>query len=1191
MSLINGFPYNNGIAKRYIINKPAEEEKEESPKTEENTENSGGEDGKETPNGGLISSGTVLDILGGTQVNNLVHNKVVIGGINLRPFAPNTGDNTFGIKPGTGSIFIKNPFVPLTESSYYEYYEDGTIKSMTVIISTGVVTSRTEYDENGNMTSHTDYRLDGSLQKKAEYANNLLTVEEFYDESGKLTSRKEYEYNEDGQIKFEKTYDEFGNLTSKKRYDYSKRDVDNDGKKDLSSVTELIETQTSTNAEGDKVVTGTYTTSGKKAFETVYHADGTITNTIYDQDGSSERVLSVTEYDSDKNMLSKTEYGYSGKYSDNPNSVSIYNENGIIVSKKEYDFSGDLEKEYEYDENGNIKTEKTYDYNDNVESEKEYYENGNVKVEKTYDYKGRIESEKEYYENGNPKSEKTYDYNGRIESEKEYYDTGVLKHEKHYSYTYKVNGLDYELEYNEKGEKILGIQYNYGYDYVSKEYVLDSTTHNIYENGVKVASQDYDLDGNMTSETTYDEDGNVTSETTFTYNADGSKTAMTHNSDGTINKKEYDADGNLTYSSWLTYYENGRVATETVYNDDGSKTVIEYTDNTYYYEGTKSAETIYDKDGNKIARTTYYASGDIYQRYEYYEDGETIKTEYYYNSETFTGYDKDGNKISEGTFDTTTGYKKEQTVYNADGTKTVETYSNNIITKAVTYDANENLLSEVYYKDGIKNREVIYSDSSYTETLLDAEGKPTKKTLNNSDGTTVVTNYENGVPVSETTYKFGSNIVIKEVVYDENGNIKDEVSYTKTEEKDGKTYVTYYDKDGNVIGNSKIYTDSNGNIREDYTAADNSKIYRYITPSDGRIHEYYYKPNGQVESENVYELNDKTYETYTYEYSEYIDSKNYTRTRTDSKGNKYTVWYADGVLQKTESVNVNGDITRTFYENGKKTKSFFYDKSKGSVKTTNYDKNGKGYTAKSKLSGSVSYGGVTLTKQQLYNGLVNPDSSVKYWTSVREIMTYMITGEFSTDDYLLTTSFLDYAQDGYNGTPKGCDKKYTNYLDTDYADFIKEDIINGLTDDGYDPEWVKGYHFPEGSDVSDKIKSSSYLKDYIKKNIKALISGDVSSLGRLDFNSGSSSTEKDLYYSLHGTDVVDSKLNGTMLTITIYDLYDYAIEGTGLSGKLNEIATAAQKDGQLVPYFMLIDVTIDLRDLFSDEELKNLGII
>ena len=1104
MSLINGFSFNPDRNYRKITIK-LEESETTSEESKTNDEKTSGE--KESPkdsnSGKLVIKDSDIIPNNNILLNYLEQQELLwgsVGNITVKlPGKPNnSSDNSFSVIVGSG---VREPINlgdrtlgTVTLPGYTqteEYYPDGSVKSRIQKNSEGVITHKTEFDESGNITSETEYNDDGSLKKETKYTNGVISLETDYEAGEKVS---ETEYNEDGQPAYKTTYGEFGNATSKIKYTYcASYDGDNDGKPDLKSTEELLETETTTNDKGEKVVTVTYAANGKKSSETIYNSDGTVTNNVY----SGKQLLSSTVYDSDNKQISKTEYTYRNSYSGSPQTVTVYNSENVITTELHYNLSGDVEYEAEYYENGNKKSDKKWNVLGRLESEAEYYDNGNKKSEIQYGSNGAVSYEAEYYDNGNKKSEIQYDYNGAVDAEREYHENGVLSHEKVYGYY----GIDYEVEYNTKGEKVLGIQYNYGYSYEAKDYVLESTTHNIYENGIKVASQECNPDGLVQSETTYDKDGNQTSVKYFSYieNADGTKIRIAKENGVNTGAAILDAEGNV-------------LEDDIVLKEDGTGVVYEYNE-----DGSIKSEKIYDSDFNHTSTT----------------------------------------------------------IYNEDGTRTVQSFSNDVITNEVTYDENGEVLQEVFYTKGVKTREVNYEPDSYTEILFSSDGKPTSQTKNNADGTVVETAFENGVKTSETTYQFDN--VIKETFFDAAGNVTSENSYKEVDENSGN--ATIYDKNGNAAGTIRTYTDSKGVVITEFTSAiDNSKILRYQTGDN--IYEDRYSSTGELQKSSIYNLDGTIVESYTYTYKDYIDSENYSLVREDLKGNVYT----------------------EIFENGVKVKSHYYDVNTGAVKTTYYDKDGKAKPdAREGLKGSIGTAmGDSASYKEIYDAIYTDESIdvCGMGISLSTAINAAVGG-----DAPITNALLGYARVGYSGTPSGCDEIYTNYLDTDYADFIKKDIegndekgSTGLADDGFDPAWVKGYHFKDTSSISKAIANSSYFQDYVEK----LIRGEVDiTTDRLDFNyekatpgvvNGEAAAAKanDLYYSLHGTDVVDMKLEGTKLTLTIYDLYDFS-ENEG--GMLAATGAALQKDGKLVPYFMLIEVTIDLRDLFSDEELKNLGIL
>ena len=227
----------------------------------------------------------------------------------------------------------------------------------------------------------------------------------------------------------------------------------------------------------------------------------------------------------------------------------------------------------------------------------------------------------------------------------------------------------------------------------------------------------------------------------------------------------------------------------------------------------------------------------------------------------------------------------------------------------------------------------------------------------------------------------------------------------------------------------------------------------------------------------------------------------------------------------------------------------------------------------------------TKSSKQLYEGLttkyddksffVAADGAVKM--SARECVNFG-WGQHTAD-------FLGFAQVGYNGTPSGA-SKLSSYSSAKYSDFIKDKISSTISVDyGYYPEDVKGYNFNSSSSISKDIAADSDMKAFIKNNISLIVAGNIKpeSPSSIAFNAN-----KDLKNSIHNAYVCDSSISGTTLTLNLFDIYDFNVNA---SDPLNKTAAAAMLDGKLIPYYALVDVKVDLKTIFTDTELKELGLI
>ena len=223
-----------------------------------------------------------------------------------------------------------------------------------------------------------------------------------------------------------------------------------------------------------------------------------------------------------------------------------------------------------------------------------------------------------------------------------------------------------------------------------------------------------------------------------------------------------------------------------------------------------------------------------------------------------------------------------------------------------------------------------------------------------------------------------------------------------------------------------------------------------------------------------------------------------------------------------------------------------------------------------------------MTAQEVYDAITNLDKTA-FWVFFVPFSGADCVKQMAGD---ISLSFLRAAQAGATSSPYYATNKYTTYEDApaEYQDFIYNDIYKSIHDEyGYEPSQVNGYNYATNSKLSTTIAADSDFKAFVKKYIKELVNGKVSpeNSKRLVI-----SKNKDLWGSIHGADVIGAKLNGTKLTLTIYDLYDF---DKNAGDVLNGAGAAAMKDGKLKPFFMLINVTIDLTTLgFTAKEIEQM---
>ena len=102
------------------------------------------------------------------------------------------------------------------------------------------------------------------------------------------------------------------------------------------------------------------------------------------------------------------------------------------------------------------------------------------------------------------------------------------------------------------------------------------------------------------------------------------------------------------------------------------------------------------------------------------------------------------------------------------------------------------------------------------------------------------------------------------------------------------------------------------------------------------------------------------------------------------------------------------------------------------------------------------------------------------------------------------------------------------------------------------------------------MASNSDLLAFVKKNEAKLRAGftanSLSERMTMSFNKG------DLYYAMHGAEIISSWTDDNgKLHLIICDTYDFNLND---NGTLSRIGCAAMKDGELVPYFAMVEVVI-----------------
>ena len=892
---------------------------------------------------------------------------------------------------------------------------------------------------------------------------------------------------------------------------------------------------TTTNSAGNTVVT-TYK-NNVKTKEVEYDKNGKVANeTIYNKDGSKV----VTEFTN----------GVKSK-------VTTYDKNGKVTKTDKYDKNGNLIKNGDYTTTNNAGNKVVTTYKDGVKTkEVEYDKNNKVASETVYNTDGT--KTRTEYSDGKKAKVMTYDKNGKVTKTDKYDKNGNLI--KNGDYTTTNNAGNKVVTTYKDGVKTKEVEYD------KNNKVLNETVYNsngtktvtAYSDGVKSKVTTYDKNGNVTKSENYDKNGNLIQDgEVTTTNAKGNKVYTTYKNGVAIKETEYDK-------------QTGNLVSATTFNADGSKTVKEYSDKYGEYYTVSN----YNKDGkitdSKSMRVNYVTAEAVYT---YNKNGELetkAVTQYggsgYRDKISTTITDKNGNKISETQYDIywtnpITGHK-----------------TNSSVNVTTTYNGTKTTISAVGKHSGKKYTEITTDSANNTTTVVDYSSKGIKTSSVTTDADKNVLEeikYDStGKLSSKVSYEYQNGKLKTRIEYDKNGNVKTKTVYEYSE--DGNTIKTkVYDAKGNLTSNTETTKSLDKNNREVLKTKTYDSNNKYVSTtnsywsSDGESRyedTYNTKDNGLISSRKVYNKKGEVKNSYTYTYKDVVDNRNYTRI---TNGN-ITATVKNGITTKQVTKKSNGDVYTEYFDEktGKHTKSFYYTKSTGAVKTTEYNSKGQKLSdAKNRIPKSDAIAGETT---KIYEAIANVDG--RMYIGVSNL--YAIKKGGAGD---ISIKLLRMAAKNYNSTPSGATKlNSVSQVDSKYREYVSNAINNTLGYLGYDSSIVKGYLFSNTSDIAKAMAKDSDLKNYVKKNIKALVNGqDVKNIC-LEFKSN-----KDLYNSFHNTTVVDSSLSGTKLTLTVMDIYDFNpnAKGDSNSAKLNRIASAAMKDGEIKPYYTLTKVTIDLTSL------------
>ena len=300
---------------------------------------------------------------------------------------------------------------------------------------------------------------------------------------------------------------------------------------------------------------------------------------------------------------------------------------------------------------------------------------------------------------------------------------------------------------------------------------------------------------------------------------------------------------------------------------------------------------------------------------------------------------------------------------------------------------------------------------------------------------------------------------------------------------------------------------------------------------------------------------------------------------------------SDGSLKKSTEVRyTNKGLPETEH---------VYTASTGAIKTTRYDENGNKINAKAidtipgKNSITKNIAGiadVTMSKSEIYKAITDLDGTAltrkklffKVSLSGKDIIDTVAGGGRSSECLRIADKDTTAKNNGKNLTLKWGSKSQTltdvNVYKADdaklskYSDYLSDVIDDSIGHMGYNAQKTDVYKYGSSSEMSKDIANSSTFKDFVNKNKDAIAKG-VTPEDNLSFafNSG------DLYYSLASVRVIDSWVDSDGKThLMLADIYDFNKNCTGDSAGavLNRIGAAAQEDGELKAYALLMEVVI-----------------
>ena len=257
--------------------------------------------------------------------------------------------------------------------------------------------------------------------------------------------------------------------------------------------------------------------------------------------------------------------------------------------------------------------------------------------------------------------------------------------------------------------------------------------------------------------------------------------------------------------------------------DEKARTITMEGERQFSYDSVYKSVAAYDENWKMIKRESFDKNGKLIQLSEYDTNGNVAKVISYdenggIKSHTVYEYDKKGTLIKESSYDGN-GTVEDYTVYEND--------ENGYILKYTRYDAN-----------GVKKHCTEYFENTTNENKY-FSGKERRSESYSSDGSlSGITEYNrNGDIVKSEQYISGKLYAIKEMEYDERGNLIKSSSYDADRKFTG--YSIYgYNESGKRIKISKY--DGSGTLTE-YTEIKRNGDYilsETVYDADGNKTEY-----------------------------------------------------------------------------------------------------------------------------------------------------------------------------------------------------------------------------------------------------------------------------------------------------------------------------------------------------------------